>query len=126
MKYILTSFQRYITFVTPLFFFELFLLFLLIDFFHFSPVMSVLIAFIIVGFIGFFIEWKIIFHKNTQNFQQGFFLYSLIIISGGIIAAFLMSLLVKLFNSYFVDRLIIAFFAGMWDFLWNFFINFKK
>jgi putative flippase GtrA len=121
-----SSFYKYTFFVIPLFFIDLALLFLLIDYFDIDKMLATPLSFFTVGFFGYFLERKYIFKRKNRTYLKGFYYYLFIILSGAVIVTFGIYILTDIFNIYYIiSRVLVAIFSGFWDYFMNFYFNFK-
>ena len=108
------------------FLFDLGLLFLLTDIFHFNYILSAGGAFLIAVSINYFISRRLVFLGTKRPLQSGYAFFIVIAGIGALAVMALMALFVGVFHwPTLLSRVAIAGVVGIWNYLTNLYLNFK-
>jgi len=108
------------------FLFDLFLLFVLIDFFHVQHILATGMAFLIAVSFNFLISRKVVFKGTERPPGKSYVAFILIAGMGLVFVTGLMYVAVDILGIYYLlSRILIAGVVGMWNYLLNLYVNFK-
>jgi putative flippase GtrA len=122
----LVRFLKYASVGGSTFVFDLFLLYLLIDYFNIYYVLATAMAFGVAVSINYFLSRRFVFKGTLRSVHEGYGIFILIALVGLGTVTGLMILFVEVFHlHYLTARIIIAGIVGMWNYLMNLYVNFK-
>lgn len=118
LKYCVVGFSTFLI--------DLGLLFLFTDIFHVQYVVSAGIAFILGTSVTYFLSRTYVFKGTLRDFHSGYVFFLLIGTGGLLIVTIGMYVAVEFFDlHYLLSRILIAGFGGLWNYLMNFYVNFR-
>jgi putative flippase GtrA len=119
-------FLKYLVVGVSTFVLDLFLLYVLTDFFLINYLISAGIAFAIAASINYYFSRKFIFKKTLRKADHGYYAFLFIAGIGLFFVVILMAFLVEILSfNYILSRVLVAGFVGMWNYLMNLYVNFK-
>jgi putative flippase GtrA len=118
LKYSLVGFSTFAV--------DLFLLYVLTDFFLLPYLLSTGLAFLIAVSANYYVSRRLVFSQTTRKITHGYYAFIIIAGVGLILVISLMALFVELFDwNYLISRVVIAGVVGIWNYAMNLFVNFK-
>jgi putative flippase GtrA len=122
----LVRFLKYASVGGSTFVFDLFLLYLLIDYFKIYYVLATAIAFGVAVSINYFLSRRFVFKGTLRSVHEGYGIFILIALVGMGTVTGLMMLFVEVFHMHYLPaRIIIASIVGLWNYFMNLYVNFK-
>ena len=119
-------FMRYTVAGLSTFFFDLFLLFVFIDYFHINYLVATSTAYLIAVTINYYLCRTHVFHGTERRVHTGYVYFVVIALMGmGIVTFGMFIFLEFLHMHYILARLIISAMVGIWNYPMNLFVNFK-
>ena len=104
---------------------DLALLFILTEFFNFYYLLSTTLAFIFSALLNFYFNRRWTF-KSSGNAQRQLLIFSFVAISGVLINAGIMYVLVELFYVYYMLAKVASIaIVTIWNFMWNKYLTFR-
>jgi putative flippase GtrA len=126
MKKATQRFLKYSSVGVSTFLFDLFLLYVFIDFFQIYYVTATPIAFGIAVSINYFISRRFVFKGTLRSVHAGYGVFILIALTGMAAVTGLMYVLVDKFHMHYMPaRVMTAGLVGIWNYLMNLYVNFK-
>ncbi|TIH20135.1 GtrA family protein [Marinifilum sp. JC120] len=108
------------------FLFDLAMLYLFTDKLDWAPVFAAGLAFFIAVSINYLISRKLVFKGTTREFKQGYLGFILIAGTGLVVVTGGMFVMVDILKwQYVVSRILVSLITGMWNYLFNLYVNFK-
>lgn len=105
---------------------DIFLLYVLTDFFHLYYLLSATLSFILVGTLIFVFSKKYAFQNKSKKFFAQYFTYLFVVLVGLIINLVTIYLFVELFGLWYIYAKVIAVGVGfLWNYSGNKFITFR-
>ena len=106
--------------------FDLLILFFLTSVLGWNYILSAGIAFLIAISVNYLFSRRYVFRDTLRSAHSGYFLFILIASAGLVIVVSLMALFVEVFRlDVIAARVIVACFVGVWNYVMNFYVNFK-
>ena len=122
----LVRFLKYASVGVSTFLFDLFLLFILIDYFNVYYVYATASAFCIAVSINYVLSRRFVFRGTLRSVHAGYGIFILIALVGLAAVTGLMIVFVEVLHLHYLpSRIIIAGMLGMWNYLMNLYVNFK-
>lgn len=122
----LARFLKYASVGCSTFLFDLFLLYVFIDFFKIYYVLATALAFGVAVSINYFISRRFVFKGTLRSVHAGYGVFLLIAGAGMGAVTGLMVVFVEVFHlPYLPARVIIAGIVGLWNYFMNLYVNFK-
>ncbi len=122
----LLRFLKYASVGCSTFLFDLFLLYVFIDYFKIYYVLATALAFGIAVSINYFISRRFVFKGTLRSVHSGYGVFLLIAGAGMGAVTGLMVVFVEVFHlPYLPARVIIAGIVGLWNYFMNLYVNFK-
>lgn len=122
----LNRFFKYALVGGSTFLFDLLLLSIFTVNFHWNPVWSAGIAFLIAVSINYLISRRFVFKGTLRSIHAGYGGFLLIAGCGLVIVTSGMYLMVNVLSwNYLLSRVLIAFVTGIWNYLLNLYVNFR-
>jgi len=122
----LTRFLKYTSVGVSTFLFDLFLLYLLTDYFKIHYALATPLAFGIAVSINYFISRRFVFKGTLRSIHAGYGVFLAIAGTGMAAVTGLMVVFVEVFHmEYLPARVIIAGLVGLWNYFMNLYVNFK-
>jgi putative flippase GtrA len=126
MQKSLTRFLKYSSVGVSTFLFDLFLLYLLIDYAKIYYPIATGIAFGIAVSINYVFSRRFVFKGTLRSVHSGYGIFIAIALAGLVAVTGLMMVFVEIIRmDYLPARVIIAGVVGMWNYLINLYVNFK-
>jgi putative flippase GtrA len=122
----LVRFLKYASVGGSTFLFDLFLLYLLIDYFNIYYVLATAMAFGVAVSINYFLSRRFVFKGSLRSVHEGYGIFISIALVGLCTVTGLMVLFVEVFHMHYLPaRVITASIVGLWNYLMNLYVNFK-
>jgi putative flippase GtrA len=122
----LVRFLKYASVGGSTFVFDLFLLYLLIDYFRIYYVLATAMAFGVAVSINYFVSRRFVFKGTLRSVHEGYGIFILTALVGLGTVTGLMVLFVEVFHLHYIPaRIIIAGIVGLWNYFMNLYVNFK-
>ncbi|MBU0466862.1 MAG: GtrA family protein [Nanoarchaeota archaeon] len=123
---IIKRFAKYTIFSSGAFWFDLLLIFLLVEFIHLQYLVAATGGFVIAHSLNFALNRKWNFHETKEGVGKS---YTSFIIFGFLCLAFIivsLGFVVEVFHvNYLIARILIACFVGFVNFSFNYFVSFR-
>lgn len=126
LSHALNRFFKYSVVGVSTFALDLFLLFLLIDIFHWNYLVATGGAFIVAISLNYLISRNVVFKYSVRSLSAGYISFLLISGIGLLLVVAGMYVFVEMMAlNYIVSRIFIAGFVGIWNYSMNLYVNFK-
>jgi putative flippase GtrA len=122
----LVRFLKYASVGTSTFLFDLFLLYLLIDYIKIHYALATPLAFGVAVSINYFISRRFVFKGTLRSAPAGYGIFMVIALTGMATVTGLMVVFIEVFHlRYLPARIMIAGIVGLWNYFMNLYVNFK-
>ncbi len=122
----LRRFLKYSTVGVSTFCLDLFLLFILTDFFLWNYVISAGVAFTLAVSVNYYFSRRFVFRGTLRSAGEGYAVFLGIAGTGLVAVMVLMGVFVEVLHlNYLFSRVIIAGVVGIWNYFMNLYVNFK-
>lgn len=125
-KRAIKRFLKYSSVGVSTFVFDLLLLSLFVEQFKWWYLIATVVAFLLAVSLNYFISRKYVFKGTSRSVHAGYIRFISMAVIGIILVAWGMKICVGILGwNYLISRILIAAIVGMWNYLFNLFINFK-
>ena len=122
----LVRFLKYSSVGVSTFLFDLFLLYLFIDYLNIYYVYATAVAFAVAVSINYVLSRRFVFKGTLRSAHAGYGVFLLIALAGLCAVTGLIVVFVEVLHMHYLpSRVIIAGIVGMWNYLMNLYVNFK-
>lgn len=126
MRHHITRLFKYSLTGGSTFLLDLCLLYVLTDVFGWNYLVSVATSFAIAVSLNYWLARKFVFDGTSRDLKEGYVIFGTIALGGMLMVIGFMYILVTKFGwPYLLARLAVASFAGLWNYILNFYVNFK-